>query len=371
MRVLRLLMKQKTLRSFFCKDKANEVEEVLPKIESKKPTISEKKHRIVHTQPLDKVPSKNQTETIRAHTTPDKYNPSKENYHGINDACWSENDSVPFMALCQAFLAIESISARLKMISILTNYFHSVLRLTNKDLVPSIYLCLNQIGPSYEGKELGIGEGALISVLANSTGKKSEYIKKEMNKFSDLGILAENCRTSQNTMFKHTPLNVSDVFEKLKEIGNITGQSSFAHKKNKIRGLITACVGCETRYLIRSLQKKLRIGLAEQSILVAIAHAFVYYKTPLDKQPSKEELDIAALTVKTAYCELPNYDIIINSILNNGLQKLHESCKMMPGVPVKPMLANSSKSISEILKRFDEIKISCEYKYDGERAQVA
>ncbi|KAF1742166.1 hypothetical protein MXB_5300, partial [Myxobolus squamalis] len=43
---------------------------------------------------------------------------------------------------------------------------------------------------------------------------------------------------------------------------------------------------------------------------------------------------------------------------------------MRPGLPIKPMLANSSKSISEILKRFEDIEISCEYKYDGERAQI-
>ncbi|KAF1742167.1 hypothetical protein MXB_5301 [Myxobolus squamalis] len=122
-----------------------------------------------------------------------------------------------------------------------------------------------------------------------------------MSEFPDLGILAENFKKSQNTMFKHKPLTVADVFDKLKEVGDVSGQSAAAHKKNKIRGLISASTGCEIRYLIRSLQKKLRIGLAEQSILVAIAHAFVYFKTPIDRQPAKDELDIAALSIKTAF----------------------------------------------------------------------
>ena len=68
--------------------------------------------------------------------------------------------------------------------------------------------------------------------------------------------------------------------------------------------------------------------------------------------------------------ELPNYDVVVPALLNVGVGKLRDECKLTPGVPLKPMLAKPTKAIGEVLDRFEDKRFTCEYKYDGERAQV-
>lgn len=167
------------------------------------------------------------------------------------------------------------------------------------------------------------------------------------------------------------------VFNKLREIAKTAGAQSQTRKVGLINGLLAACQGQEAKFIVRSCEGKLRIGLAEQTVLGSLAHAIVYAnfakeggKKSSSSSSLVKELEESSKTLKTVFSECPNYDLVIPSLLEGGVKLLREKIRITPGVPLKPMLAKPTKAISEVLDRFEGKKFTCEYKYDGERAQV-
>ncbi|KAF8641246.1 hypothetical protein AX17_000880 [Amanita inopinata Kibby_2008] len=292
---------------------------------------------------------------------------------------WKIGEPVPYAALANAFSLIEATTKRLEKTALLTSFLLLViLRSTKGDyqsLLQAVYLCINRLSPDYLGIELGIGESLLIKAIAESTGRSLSVIKADLKREGDLGMVAVNSKNSQRTIFKPKPLTVPFVFSKLKEIALTAGHSSQAKKVSIITKLLAACQNYEAKYIVRSLEGKLRIGNAEQTVLVALAHATVLAEIRKTNKKLSEEnmaakLEQAANTIKSVYSELPSYDEVIPILLEVGVDNLREKCKLRPGIPLKPMLAKPTKAIGEVLDRFEGKHFTCEYKYDGERAQV-
>ncbi|CAI2168602.1 6399_t:CDS:10 [Funneliformis geosporum] len=274
--------------------------------------------------------------------------------------------------------AIDSTTKRLEIQEYLTSFFKHVIELSPENLLETLYLCLNKVCPEYENVELGIGESLLIKAIAGVTGRTPQKVKDELAKVGDLGKVAKDSKNSQksiSSMFGSIdkPLTIPGVFSSMKKIASISGQSSQDSKVKEIQNLLKSCRGDEAKFLIRSLEGKLRIGLAEQTVLICLAQAFVitdkgYQK--LTKAKKAEELTEAPNIIKSVYSELPSYDKIVPALLQSGVRNLREHCKLTPGIPLKPMLAHPTKSITEVLNRVEGHKFTCEFKYDGERGQI-
>ncbi|XP_065200809.1 DNA ligase 1 isoform X2 [Planococcus citri] len=349
-------------------------------------TPADKKTEAEENKPTKKVANGNMFFTNKTSSENEsilEYFPDKSNYHPVEDAPWKHRERVPYLALAKTLKKIEETSARLKIIEILSNYLRSVIVLSEDDFLPSIYLCLNSLAPAYEGLELGIADMYLMKAIAQCTGRAVHQIKADVAVTGDLGIVAEQSRSKQIIMHRPAPLTVQSVFNQLTAIAKISGNQAMKKKVEKIEALFVACRDCEARFVTRSLAGKMRIGLAEQSVLQAIALACTTTPTNQSYPPEilsaakgisadefKKKVDEEALVLKTTFCECPNYNMIIPVILKKGIRALPEECKITPGLPVKPMLAQPTKGAREVLERFEGMKFTCEWKYDGERAQI-
>jgi len=276
------------------------------------------------------------------------------------------------------------------------------------DLYTLLYLASNSVAPQHENVELGVGDSILIKAIGEASGTAPNMIKKKYEKEGDLGNVAMSAKGKQKTLVGFgrvsgpKRLSCSDVLKVFKEIANTSGSQSQKWKVDKIKFLLVRAKDFEPKYIIRGLQGKLRIGLASTTVLASLAHAIVLTKPKgvesLGEERLKEicaldgteeaypdfarklctqqtlpldvQLETASHIVKKAYMEVPSYDSLLDALLNVPLQEVHKSCTLTPGIPVAPMLAKPTKSVQDVLKRLNGLRFTCEYKYDGERAQV-
>ncbi|XP_061339911.1 DNA ligase 1-like [Gastrolobium bilobum] len=286
-------------------------------------------------------------------------------------ACWEKGEPVPFLFLSLAFDMIAEETGRIVITDIVCNLLRTVIYATPEDLVRVVYLSANKIAPAHEGLELGIGDASIIKALAEACGRTEPEIKNLNKKKGDLGLVAKECRSSQTMMRKPDALTIRKVFNTFRLIAKESGKDSQEKKKNHIKALLVAATDCEPLYLIRLLQTKLRIGYAEQTLLAALGQAAVYTEENSKPPPKiQSPLEEAAKIVKQVYSVLPDYDKIVSALLKDGVWILPKTCNFTPGVPVGPMLSKATKGVSEILNKFQDVEFTCEYKYDGERAQI-
>lgn len=105
----------------------------------------------------------------------------------LQNGMWAEGKQVPYSALCAVFEKIEATSKRLEITELLVQFFRQVILRSPECMVMAVYLCLNKVGPDYDGKELGIGESLLMKAIERSTGLTLADVKREATKKGDLG----------------------------------------------------------------------------------------------------------------------------------------------------------------------------------------
>lgn len=231
---------------------------------------------------------------------------------------WKPGEPVPYAALCTTFSKIEMTTKRLEILAHCSLFLRQVLRLTPSDLLPTVMLMVNKLAADYAGIELGIGESLIMKAISESTGRSLQHIKSDQNEIGDLGLVAAKSRSKQPTMFKPKPLTIEGVRKGLMAIATVEGQGAQGRKVDGIKKLLSAADAhnagkqidieenkggpSESKFIVRTLEGKLRLGLAEKTVVVALAQAMIFHEMSLKgKTPSTTDLASAESTLKTVY----------------------------------------------------------------------
>ncbi|KAD4888374.1 hypothetical protein E3N88_20447 [Mikania micrantha] len=294
-----------------------------------------------------------------------------EKYSPIDHACWKVDQSAPYLHLARTFSLLEDEKGKIRATSMLCNMFRSLLILSPEDVLPAVYLCTNKIAPDHENMELNIGASVVSAALVEACGTNKSKIRDLYNNLGDLGDVAQRCRQTQKLLAPPAPLSVRGVYSALREISVQTGSRSTMRKQNLIVNLMRSCREVEIKFIVRTLVRNLRIGAMMRTVLPALAHAIVINSSHgKTLENLKETLQRLSAAVIEAYNIIPNLDLLIPSVMDKGILFSSETLSMVPGIPIKPMLAKITNGIPQVLKLFQGKAFSCEFKYDGQRAQI-
>ncbi|CAL9159626.1 unnamed protein product [Musa hybrid cultivar] len=298
-----------------------------------------------------------------------------EKYSPIEHACWKAGEPAPYLHLALTFDLVEQVRGKIKTTSMLSNMFRSLLALSPDDVLPALYLCTNKIAADHENMELNVGGSLVVTALEEACGMNRSRIKEMYNTLGDLGDVAQEIRQTQSLLAAPRTLSIHHLFCMLREISMITGTGSAVRRKNLIVNLMRSCREMEIKFLVRTLVRNLRIGAMMKTILPALAQAVVLNShSPLQcvgiSETTRLQLQGISAAVAEAYNVLPNLDLLIPSLLSKGIDFSAASLQMTPGTPIPPMLARITNGAMQVLKLFEGRAFTCEYKYDGQRAQI-
>ena len=251
--------------------------------------------------------------------------------------------------LVEVYSALESTTKRLEKTQILADFFSEV----SSDLLNIVtIMSLGRVFPVWSPEELGVGTQLLAKAISTVVGVTTDEVENQLRDQGDIGAASEVLfKNRTQTTFFTQPLTVEKVYNNLRKIPQISGNRAQSRKLSIIEELLSSASPQEAKYISRTVLEELRVGVGEGTIRDAISLAFNVDKEVLDRAHMlTNDLGLVAEVAKIDGRE--------------GLTRL----SLVPGKPVKPMLAQLAPGIQESISEMGYA--ICETKYDGIRVQI-
>ncbi|ORY06036.1 hypothetical protein BCR34DRAFT_41785 [Clohesyomyces aquaticus] len=299
----------------------------------------------------------------------------------------TEGGHATYALLTRCFVLINSTQSRIKIVDTLVNLLRTIIEGDPQSLLPAVWLATNSISPPYIDLELGLGGSAISKALKKVCGLDNAGLKTLYNKYGDPGDVAFEAKKRQSfTLRKPKPLTIKSVFDSLVKIANSKGHGSVETKQRIVERLVQDARGAEeSRYIVRTLVQHLRIGAVKTTMLIALSRAFMFSRPPSAAFEVRDQITLSKLKkeqlaelyskneeiVKACFARRPNYNDLIPTLLDIGVcDELLLRCGLALHIPLRPMLGSITRDLGEMITKLQGRDFSCEFKYDGQRAQV-
>ncbi|KAL6692783.1 ATP-dependent DNA ligase [Trichoderma pleuroticola] len=326
------------------------------------------------------------TTSIPLDESPLTFEPSK--YVKELQEYWApDNGDASYALLTRCFVLVSATTSRIKIVDTIVNFLRILIEGDPSSLLPAVWLATNSISPPYISMELGLGGSAISKALRQVCGLDNRSLKAIYDKYGDPGDVAFEAKKKQSfTLRKPKPLTIKGVYQSLVKIATTHGQGSGEMKQRIVDRLLQdARGGEESRFIVRTVSQYLRIGAVKTTMLIALSRTFSLSKAPgseyhtkniselskLKKEELAEVWSKAEEIVKASFARHPNYNDLVPALLDVGVcEELLLRCGLTLHVPLRPMLGSITRDLSEMLTKLQGRDFACEYKYDGQRAQV-
>ena len=255
-----------------------------------------------------------------------------------------------FREVVDYYEQLEATTKRLEMTDILA----ALLSKTPPAVIDKVvYMTLGELYPAYVGLELGVAEKLAARAIRQVSGASEKELNELFSRHGDLGTVAELLlRTKEQTTLFVQELTVEEVNSSLEKIAKASGPGAVDVKTAVLSKLLAMATPVEAKHIVRIVTGKMRLGVADMTILDALAEAFGGNREVYERAYNLSS-DIG-LVAKTAAVE--------------GVEGVSKF-RVRVGIPVRCMLAERLSSAVEILEKMDGVGFT-EYKYDGERMQI-
>jgi len=255
--------------------------------------------------------------------------------------------------IADAYEKIEATTKRLEMTDLLVE----LLKNTPEEVIDKVvYLTQGRIYPDFVGIEIGVAERLAIQALARASGRKESEIEEDLKKTGDIGETTQKFMNNKRQVtFFQQPLTVQKVYETFDKMAKASGSGTVDLKLSLLAGLLAAATPKEAKYVMRTVTGNLRLGIADMTVLDALAIAYGGGKEAREQ-------------VERAYNICSDLGRVAKIIAEKGLEGIEEF-EVSINEPIRPMLAERLSSPEEILEKLGG-KCVAEYKYDGERLQA-